>query len=75
MDAEKFADEVFKIDVGIRYVEIVDAQYRVLVSMMRTGIGSLTSAKTERDFVSIMPPIIVDAVEKLEPHPHYCFNA
>ena len=68
MDAEKFADEVFKIDVGIRYVGIVDAQYRVLVSKMRAGIGSLTSAKTERDFVSIMPPIIVDAVEKLESH-------
>jgi hypothetical protein len=68
MDVERFADEVFKIDVGIRYVGIVDAQYRVLVSKMRAGIGSLTSARAERDFVSIMPPIIVDAVEKLEPH-------
>jgi hypothetical protein len=68
MDVERFADEVSKIDVGIRYVGIVDAQYRVLVSKMRAGIGSLTSARAERDFVSIMPPIIVDAVEKLEPH-------
>ena len=53
MDVERFADEVFKIDVGIRYVGIVDAQYRVLVSKMRADIGSLTSARTDRDFVSI----------------------
>ena len=68
MDIERFAEDLFRIDVGIRYVGIVDAQYHVLVSKMRAGVGSLTSAQTERDFVSIMPPIIVDAVEKLETH-------
>ena len=68
MDVEKLIDEAFKIDRGIRYVVIVDSQYNILGSKMRQNVVSFSSAETERNFISIIPPILVDAVEKLEPH-------
>lgn len=68
MDVEKLIDEAFKIDRGIRYVGIVDSQYNILGSKMRQNVVSFSSSETERNFISIIPPILVDAVEKLEPH-------
>lgn len=67
VDAEKFAEEAFKKDAGVRYVGIVDRQFHVLVSKMREGVQSLTSSESDRNFVQLMPPIILDAVEKLSP--------
>jgi len=37
------------------------------LSRMREGVQSVTTEEEERNFVQIMPPIIVDAVEKLQP--------
>jgi len=34
---------------------------------MREGVQSLTTDQDERNFTQIMPPIIVDAVEKMQP--------
>jgi len=34
---------------------------------MREGVQSVTTEEQERNFVQLMPPIIVDAVGKLEP--------
>jgi hypothetical protein len=67
LDVEKFAEEAFKKDSRIRYVGIVDRQYHVLVSKMRPGVASVTPDDTDRNFVQIIPPIIVDAVEKFSP--------
>jgi hypothetical protein len=67
LDAKKFAEEALKKDSRIRYVAIVDRQFNVLVSQMREGIASLTPAGSDRNFVQLMPPIILDAVEKLAP--------
>ena len=67
MDVETFAEEAFKKDSRIRYVGIVDRQYHVLVSKMRPGVASLTPDDATRNFVQIIPPIIVDAVEKFSP--------
>ena len=67
MDAKKFAEEALKKDIRIRYVAIVDKQFNVLVSQMRQGTASLTPADSDRNFVQLMPPIILDAVEKLAP--------
>jgi len=67
MNVEKFAEETFKIDPKLRYVGIVDNQYNILLSEMREGVQSVTTEDQERRFVQIVPPIIVDAVEKLEP--------
>jgi hypothetical protein len=67
MTVEKFADEAFKADPRIRYVGIVDNQFHILLSKMREGVQSIAPVEEERNFIQIMPPIIVDALEKLQP--------
>jgi hypothetical protein len=67
MDANKFVDEAFKRDSRIRYVGIVDRQFHILTSKMREGVASVTSDENDRHFVQLIPPIILDAVEKLSP--------
>jgi len=67
LDVKKFAQETFKIEPRIRYVGIVDNEFHVLLSEMREGVPSVTTDEQERNFVQIMPPIIVDAVEKMQP--------
>ena len=65
-DPERFAEEAFKKDSRIRYVGIIDRSFHILLSKMRNGIQSITTEEEERNFVQLMPPIIVDAVEKLQ---------
>jgi len=67
MEVEKFAAEAFRTDMRIRYVGIVDNEFHILLSRMREGVESVATDEQERNFVQIMPPIIVDAVEKLQP--------
>lgn len=67
MDIEVFVREMLKSEPTIRYVGIVDTEYHVLASKQREGIVSYTSDETSRNFVSIVPQIIVEAVEKLSP--------
>jgi hypothetical protein len=67
MNLKKFAIEVFRINDRIRYVAIVDDEFHILYSKMREGVKSITTEEQERSFVQLMPPIIVDAVEKLQP--------
>ena len=66
MDFDKFAEEMFKREPKLRYVGVVD-NFRVVLSRMREGIQSLTTDQEEERFVQLMPPIIVDAVEKMQP--------
>jgi hypothetical protein len=66
MDPQKFAEAAFNKDSRIRYVGVVDNQYHMLVSQMREGVQSITSEGQDRNFFQIMPPIILDAVEKLQ---------
>ena len=67
MDYERFAEEAFSGYPKLRYVGIVDASYRVLLSKMREGVQSVTLNESDRNFVQLMPPIILDGVEKLQP--------
>ena len=67
MNVEKFAEEVFRKDNRIRYVGIVDNEFHILFSKMREGVQSLTTEEQEQNFIQLMPPIIVDAVEKMSP--------
>jgi hypothetical protein len=66
LDVEKFAQEAFRRDSRIRYVGIVDNQFHLLLSKMREGVESVSSTEDDRNFVQLMPPIIVDAAEKLQ---------
>jgi len=66
LDVEKFAKEAFRRDDKLRYVGIVDNQFHVLLSKMREAVDSVSSAEDDRRFIQIMPPILVDAAEKLQ---------
>jgi hypothetical protein len=67
MDPEKFLGPAFKKDSRIRYVAIIDGEYHLVASRMREGVQSFTTEEEDRKFFHMMPSIIVDAVERLEP--------
>jgi hypothetical protein len=67
LNTEAFIQELFKSESTIRYVAIVDTEYNVLASKQREGIRSLTTEEAARNFVSIVPQIIVESVDKLSP--------
>lgn len=64
---KEITESVFKLDKQIRYVAILNQQYDLLESRMREGVPSLTPAQTDRDFMTIAAPLMVDAAEKLRP--------
>jgi len=65
MDPGAFVQEMFKVDPSIRYIAIVDNEYHIVVSKQREGVPSFTSEETSRNFVSIIPQIILESVQKL----------
>jgi hypothetical protein len=67
VDVEKFVEAAFEKDGRIRYVGVVNREFHVLASRMREEVQSLTPSESDRNFVQLMPPIIVDAAEKLSP--------
>ncbi|HKM77407.1 MAG TPA: hypothetical protein VJZ32_13425 [Candidatus Bathyarchaeia archaeon] len=71
MDIKKISENIFKLDERIRYVAILNHQYDLLESSMREGVASLTPAQTDRHFMTIAAPLMVDAAEKLKP---FCGN-
>jgi hypothetical protein len=64
---KEITENIFKLDKRIRYVAILNHQYGLLESRMREGVSSLTPAQTDRDFMTVAAPLIVDAAEKLRP--------
>ena len=67
IDNKEITESIFKLDKRIRYVAILNHQYDLLESKMRGGVSSLTPAQTDRDFMTVATPLIVDAAEKLRP--------
>ena len=67
IDNKEITENIFKLDKRIRYIAILNHQYDLLESRMRGGVSSLTPAQTDRDFMTITTPLIVDAAEKLRP--------
>jgi hypothetical protein len=67
IENKEITDTIFKLDKRIRYIAILNHQYGLLESRMREGVSSLTPAQTDRDFITIATPLIVDAAEKLRP--------
>jgi hypothetical protein len=60
-------ENILKLDKRIRYVAILNHKYDLQGSRMREGVASLTPAQTDRDFMKIAAPLMVDAAEKLRP--------
>jgi hypothetical protein len=58
-------DSIFKLDKRIRYVAILNLKYDLLESRMREGVSSLTPAQTDRDFMKMAAPLMINSAEKL----------
>ena len=69
MDIESIVDDLFKIDKNIRYVAVVDEEFRLLASSMREGKKTMTSEEFDREFMSVVPPVIVGGAHRLR---EYC---
>ena len=67
MNVDVFVEEMLRINTAIRYVAVVDNEYNLLASSQRPGTPSFTTPETDRNFMSIIPSIIVEAVDKLRP--------
>ena len=67
LDLKEVTENIFRLDKSIRYIAVLNHQYDLLESRMREGVASLTPAQTDRDFMTIAAPLMVDAAEKLRP--------
>ena len=59
--------EIFSIDPNVRYVGVVDKNDTVVFSKKREGVVSVNPDQTDEEIVSTYPPLIMRAVERLEP--------
>jgi hypothetical protein len=67
LDIRDVTEQIFKLDDRIRYVAILNLQYDLLESKMRKGVESLTPERTDRDFMEVATPLMVDSAGKLKP--------
>jgi len=67
VDIKEIIENIFKLDKRIRYVAILNPRYDLLESKMREGVSSLTPAQTDRDFMRMAAPLMIDSAEKLRP--------
>ncbi len=67
VDIKEITENIFKLDKRIRYVAILNPRYDLLESKMREGVSSLTPAQTDRDFIRMAAPLMIDSAEKLHP--------
>lgn len=68
MDPGQIVDAIFSVDENIRYVVIVGPgpDYEIKASRMREGVKSLTREEQDREFIQIIPEIMLGMCEKLE---------
>ena len=68
MDPTQIVDTIFSVDKNIRYVGVVGPRpyYDIKESRMREGVRSLTSNQKDREFIQVIPEIILGIAEKLE---------
>ena len=59
--------ELFKIEENIRYVGVVDKNDAVLFSKMREAIAPVNPEHTDDEPLSIYPPLIIRAAERMQP--------
>ena len=61
MEPNQLADKIFTVDKNIRYVGIVGPgpDYEIKVSRMREGVKPLAPDEKDRDFIQVLPEIIL----------------
>lgn len=67
LDIKAVTENIFKLDKRIRYVAILNPGYELIESKMREGVSSLTPAQTDRDFMKMAAPLMINSAEKLRP--------
>ena len=67
VDVRAVTENIFKLDKRIRYVAILNPTYDLLESKMREGVSSLTPAQTDRDFMKMAAPLMIDSAGRLQP--------
>lgn len=70
MEPDKTVDTVFSVDKNIRYAGVVGPgpSYEIKASRMRSGVKSLSPEEKDREFIQIIPEIILGLAQKLEDH-------
>lgn len=68
MDPEQIVDTIFSVEKNIRYVGVVGPapEYDIKASRMREGVKSLTPQEKDREFIRIIPEIVLGIAEKLQ---------
>lgn len=68
MEPEQLVDTIFSVDKNIRYVGVVGQgpDYEIKASRMRKGVKSLTREEKDREFIQVIPEIILGIANKLE---------
>jgi len=67
LNLSEFADSVFKLDKKIRRVVVVDRAHHVLLQRPREGIKPILSEEDVHRYSTIVPEIMMEGAEKLEP--------
>jgi len=67
MEPSQIVDRIFSVDKRIRYVGVVGPgpSYEIKESCMREGVKSLTRDEKDREFIQVIPEIILGIAEKL----------
>ena len=68
MDPKQIVDAIFSVDMSIRYVGLVGPgpDYDIKASRTREGVESLTPRDKDREFIQVVPKIILGMTERLE---------
>lgn len=68
MEPNKTVDTMFSVDKNIRYAGVVGPGpgYDIKASRMRSGVKSLTPEEKDREFIQIIPEIILGLAQRLE---------
>ena len=68
MEPEQIVDMIFSVDRNIRYVGVVGPgpDYEIKESRMREGVKSLTREEKDREFIQVIPEIVLGLCGKLE---------
>lgn len=71
MGPEQIADTIFSVHKNMRYVGVVgkSPDYNVKVSRMRQGLKSRGSDEKVREFIELIPDLILGIAQKLEDDP------
>jgi len=68
MEPGQIVDAIFSVDKNIRYVGVVGQgpDYEIKASRMRKGVKSLTRKEKDREFIQVIPEIVLGVANKLE---------